>query len=110
MTKLFPAFLILVIVEVMIFILYKIKTISGSRQVEISSDISTKVFSVYQNNCAIYYEKNGEGYNDKPVLYNNNHTVEQLKNIVTSGLRQNAAFLTIKDPFLTDLAKNVSNL
>ena len=110
MKKLLPTFLILIIVAVTIFIIYKVKTISGSQQVEISSDVSPQVLSVYQNNCARCHGKNGEGYDTKPVLHNNNYTVEQIKNIVNNGLDKMPAFPTIKDPVLTDLAKYVSNL
>ena len=110
MKKFFVVFFILIIVAVVIFIIYEVKTISGSQQAEMKDDVSPQVLSVYQNNCARCHGKDGEGYDTKPVLHNNNHTIEEIKNIVNNGLDEMPAFPTIKEPILTDLAKYVSNL
>ena len=97
-------------VAVLFFIIYQVKTISGSQQTEISSNVSVEILSVYQDNCSRCHGKSGQGYATKPILQNNHYTAEEIKKIINFGLDEMPSFPSIKDPVLTGLAEYVSRL
>lgn len=109
MKKLLFIILSVICVAVLFLIIYQVKTISGSQQTEISSNVSAEILSVYQDNCSRCHGKSGQGYAAKPVLQNNHYAAEEIKKIITFGLDEMPSFPAIKDPVLTELAEYVSS-
>ena len=103
-------FLLAVIVVVgLFFVIYQVKTFSGTQQAATSNKISAKTISTYQENCLRCHGKKGQGYDIKPELQNISYSIEEIKNIVRAGLDEMPAFPTIKDPVLTELAEYISD-
>lgn len=109
MKKVMIYFALVIILVVLIFVVYQVKTISGSKSVQSDINISATTVSVYVDNCVRCHGRGGEGFGDKPAINNTSLNIEEIKNVILKGLEKMPAFQNINDPVLTEMAEYVKN-
>jgi mono/diheme cytochrome c family protein len=100
----------IIAVVLMVFIIWQVKTISGSGSSVEKSAKFKEVTGIYKKNCARCHGDEGQGYADKPAIESTKHSVAEIKQIISGGLSKMPAFPNIKEPVLTELSEFVYNL
>jgi mono/diheme cytochrome c family protein len=112
-----PALLltVLLVIALIVVVTYKIQTdpfnntASSEQNSEMMEEFGS-IYSVYQHNCLTCHGRNGEGQSGFPSLQKTTFSVEEIKQIITTGRGEMPAFPHIKELQLSQLAEMVKQL
>ena len=109
-----PALLltVLLIVALVVIVAYKIQTdpFNNTSSSESGSEMTEElgsIYTVFQHNCLTCHGRNGEGQSGFPSLQKSTLSVDEIKQLISTGRGNMPAFPHITEPQLSELAEMV---
>ena len=103
---------VLLVIGLIVIVIYKVQTdpfnnMSVDEQGNAMVQKYGSIYSVYQHNCITCHGRDGEGQSGFPSLQRTKLTIDEIRQLISTGRGDMPAFHHITDPQLSQLAEMV---